>query len=442
MASAVFGRALVIIPTRNRAGLAIRAIQSVRDQAADAVDLLVSDNSTSTDEARELESYCRAQGDARLEYARPPAPLPMAAHWDWAIRRALTRHDISHFIYLTDRMLFRPGCLGELLGLASRHADAVVTYNHDRVVDFPGPVRLEQSPWTGRSFRIDSAWLLALSARSVFHACLPRMLNACVPRAVLHAVAARFGGVFDSIAPDFNFCYRCLHVVDSVLYYDRSLLLHYALDRSNGASIARGEVSRDCADFLANLGARGLNFAAPIPDFRTLCNTIIHEYCAVRHETGSARFPAVDHGRYLEQVAREVKQMASGATKREMRVLLAASGFVPPSAGRRLAEAVRKILSRRSLRLMRWPLGHPRTRPFWSLLGARFGVQPPGDQRFCFATTEEAMDYARRFPRRRQRDTSHLCFLGPGVTELGPASPARGGWPYRPAARGRCLTRS
>ena len=75
------------------------------------------------------------------------------------------------------------------------------------------------------------------------------MLNCIVPRRVFENISARFGNVFTSIAPDFNFCFRCLDLEDSILFYDKSPLFHYALDRSNGASASRGESTADTDDF-------------------------------------------------------------------------------------------------------------------------------------------------------------------------------------------------
>jgi hypothetical protein len=41
----------------------------------------------------------------------------------------------------------------------------------------------------------------------------------------------------------------------------------------------------------------------------------------------------------------------------------------------------------------------------------RFGVQPPSSGRFHFQSAAEAMDYDRRFPRKRARHLGHLWHL-------------------------------
>src|SRR5438045_4065205 len=98
---------VVVIPTRNRSDLARNAVESVISQVDCAVDVFVSDNSTTSESRSDLSSYCHELGNERLRYLAPPAPLPMAKHWDWAMQQALSLYDSAHFTFLTDRMLFK-----------------------------------------------------------------------------------------------------------------------------------------------------------------------------------------------------------------------------------------------------------------------------------------------------------------------------------------------
>ncbi|HVF50650.1 MAG TPA: glycosyltransferase, partial [Pyrinomonadaceae bacterium] len=103
--AATYQGTVVVIPTRNRAGLAANAARSVLSRPDAGMRVLVSDNSTSEQEASELARLCGEIGDSRLRLVRPPEPLAMSAHWNWAMRQAL-EYDASHFTFLTDRMLF------------------------------------------------------------------------------------------------------------------------------------------------------------------------------------------------------------------------------------------------------------------------------------------------------------------------------------------------
>src|SRR5690242_15627709 len=109
---------VVVIPTRNRATIAMNAIRSVLDQRVEGLSVMVSDNSTSETDRNALADFCRARSHEQIQYLHPPESLSMSAHWEWAIEEALRRYRASHFVYLTDRMMFRKGALKEVLSLA------------------------------------------------------------------------------------------------------------------------------------------------------------------------------------------------------------------------------------------------------------------------------------------------------------------------------------
>jgi len=117
---------------------------------------------------------------------------------------------------------------------------------------------------------------------------------------LIERIQARFGNVFGSISPDYNFCYRCLELVDSVLYYDQAAYVSYAVPRGNAGAMV-GMSTDALKDFLATqeLSGRRRSYAAPVPVFDTPINWIIHEYCLVQGETVSPRFPKVRLAEYL-----------------------------------------------------------------------------------------------------------------------------------------------
>src|SRR5688572_5003201 len=164
---------VVVIPTRNRADLAQNAIRSVLDQSVDNLHLIVSDNST-TEHSGVLASFCEALSDPRLIYIAPPLALSMSRHWDWAMSQALQLYDSSHFIYLTDRSLFKPGELLNIVRLSRQHPDKVISYDWVTIFDHLWPILVEQQPQTGRLVEVSAARLLFLSSRSIFPRCLPR----------------------------------------------------------------------------------------------------------------------------------------------------------------------------------------------------------------------------------------------------------------------------
>jgi glycosyltransferase involved in cell wall biosynthesis len=318
-----YHRTLIVIPTRNRSDLAKNAIRSVLDQIGSDVDVLVSDNSTTSNQLAELSQYCEQCADVRLRYITPPELLPMSSHWDWAMQQALSLYDCSHVAFLTDRMMFRPGALGSLIEIVRAYPDKLLTYMHDHVNDFSLPVVLHQYTWTGNLYEVASQRLLELSAQSVMYdTSMPRMLNCLVPRTMLETLKDRFGNVFASIAPDWNFAYRSLEVVDSLLFYDKAALVHYGQNRSNGQSAHFGIINEAYAKFLADLGSVPVNFAAPFPEVVTVWNAIISEYCHVKDVTKSPKFPELDMDKYMQALAVGIDSIKDPQRQQNMRELL------------------------------------------------------------------------------------------------------------------------
>jgi hypothetical protein len=365
---------MVVIPTRNRAGLTMNAIRSALAQEGLERDaqVLVSDNSTDPAQLEALARFCAELADPRVSYIRPPAPLTMTEHWDWALQRAL-ESNCSHFTILTDRMVFKAGQLKMACEIAARYPDQILCYLHDKVIDFAAPYSVEQHAWTGKLYEVTSARLLTLSAESVIYdGSTPRMLNCLVPRSVLRAIQERFGSIFASISPDWNFCYRALEVVDSILFFNKAVLVHYALNESNGQSGDRGIKNSASEDFFKTL-PKPINSDAPFPEIMTVWNAIISEYCFARQEARSTKFPELNMEKYLQALAVGVARIEDPEVRREMERKLAARGWKPTGAkGDSLA---RKLLSPR--------------RVFNKLKAVAGRTSDP-----VFATPDEALAYA------------------------------------------------
>lgn len=388
---------VVVIPTRNRAAIAMNAIRSVLDEAVENVEVLVSDNSTSDAERDALAKFCA--GLEGLRYVRPPESLSMPAHWDWAIHEALRTYSVSHFLYLTDRMMFRKGGLREVVELAARYPDKVITYNADRIVDNSTPIRVEQYPASELLFSINTVRISQLLSQTIIHPAVPRMLNSIAPRTVLDRIQQRFGNIFASVSPDFNFCCRCIEIEESILYYDKAPLFHYALSRSNGASATRGEMTADYADFTSNLRVKKANWATPIPGLNTAVNYALHEYCLFKQETGSEKFFELDMQKYLQANANESREVVDPQLRAETLSLLAANGYVEAKTnGHQRRTDVPSFTNRLQAKLKRVFTGAATT-PAWLFLARTVAITPPGFNSFEFATLDEAIDYARNISR-------------------------------------------
>jgi hypothetical protein len=348
----------------------------------------------------------------------------MTNHWAWALDKVLTTTNATHVTFLTDRMVFKPGRLSRLLDVAALHPDEVISYNHDRVDDHRQPVSVTLVEWSGLVLRISSDELIRMGSRAESHPSLPRMMNCLVPVAAFEDIRTRFGSIFGSISPDHCFAYRCLAVRRSLLYLDEPLLVHYALDRSNGASYARGIVSDDSADFAHHLGATIMNERAPVPEFHTIMNAVVSEYCYVREEL-SGGFPAVDMPSYLDAMEVGISEIEEPRLRDRMRELLRAQDDHQVWRWRPLK------LIRSLRRLVRTATAHP-TRFAYRVLGRgawiladraststsaaarglqRLGLLAGWRRTATFKTVSEGLDFACRRERPSSPRATHLLRL-------------------------------
>jgi hypothetical protein len=324
----MYKRLVVVIPTRNRSDLAIRAANSAFSSAdRDDVSVLISDNSTEPAHSAALDSFIASMRAKDLYLVRPCMPLSMTAHWEFAINKALLKSEFSHFVFLTDRMIFKRESLGVLVAIAKQYPLEILSYSNDQIDDFPPNIRFFPALRSGRLFRIDSSSLIAQSAKMSFNTCLPRMLNCVAPREHLVLLNERYNSVFSSTSPDFCFCYRTLASTEAILYLDESLMVSYALDRSNGASVARGLPSKDSVDFRMQLTATELNGYAPLPEIITVGNAVIHEYFFVKNESANPKFLPIARGPYLDYLAHEAFQFKDRNLKSDSLAILRSSGW-------------------------------------------------------------------------------------------------------------------
>lgn len=340
-AATVEPRLRVLIPTRNRAELAVAAALSVLEAGVPHVDVWVSDNSTKPDETERLAAELAGTGATII---RPAAPLGMADHWEWGLDRVLEDGRCTHVAVLTDRMVFQPGGLAAAVSAMLAFPWAIVSYGHDLLSDYEPPMRLEQVSWTGRRLSIPSDTLARLASRSchwLIEPVLPRLLNSIVPLGVAAAVRTRFGSICaGTVSPDYAFGFRALTLVPSVLFLDQPVLLAYGLDRSNGTSLVYGVPSADHHDFAREMGGEITLPAAPVPGLVSVLSAVMHEYNTVRSLVPS--LPAVDEDRFYRALSDDAALMRPGPMRQEVMRVLAEHGH--PFSSRRPESPTQRLL--------------------------------------------------------------------------------------------------
>lgn len=350
----------LVLPTRHRASFAISAIRSLLSQSGCELSVIVSDNSSSEDEVRRLEQYCRENNDPRLLYVRSAAVLPMPAHWDWALDQAMSRTDATHFGIQYDRKLWKPRHLRFLADACAYAPDTLVTYGCDFTYPARSRVGCWQSPASGKLYEMRTQSVLELTSRGMIYEmghAFPVLSNCMIPRAILERVRIRFGDICNSSTPDTAFAFRFCALEQRYLHLDRATVIVYAFEYSNGRSLFRFETGGTWDDFARLWGDRPWAGAAPISDLRVGQNVSFHEYNLVRHAVGDERFPPIDRDGYLRELARALTFIEDPARKAEVRAVLEAHGWTED------APPPRRPLYRRALSQLLRPF-RPRERTF------------------------------------------------------------------------------
>jgi hypothetical protein len=404
------------IPTRNRAELAMAAVNSVLWAAQPGVRVVVSDNSTDVDERDRLQAFCARQPADLVRYVQPPQPLPMAAHWEWLWQTIKREAAPTHVAYLSDRMVFAAGALEELMRVVEREPEHVISYQFDRIDDVHTPVELVQAQWTGELLELDAKRLIEMSSRLEQGDYLPRMLNSIAPVGTLEAMDQRFGNVFRPVSPDYGFAYRCLATRDSILYLDRSCLIQYAMACSAGNTYTRGRPNEAAADFARMLVAPRFG-ATPEPGFETINNAICQEYCSVREELGDDRMPPLRWGSYLAANAFSLNLLEDPAWRARLADLLRRRGWTRWRRARWAAEQSLMIVGyfmrhpgalAPSFKRQLWD--RPPGTPLASLL-RRIGIDPRVRDDLRFESAADALAYANSHPRARMAFAFHVYRL-------------------------------
>ncbi len=197
----------------------------------------------------------------------------------------------------------KPHALAQLSTVMAEHPSSVISYDADEVSDRSAPVALSQVSTSGALVRVPAARLLYLCSQLVVVRPIPRMLNCLVPVALLDQLAAVHGTVFDSMAPDFTFCYRLLRLVDHIFFLDESLYTMYGTARSNGASTHAGIVTADGRDYLRRAAeSGGLSAGTSLLPVTATYAVIAQEYVRAAVGPHGTVMPALSESAYLRAV--------------------------------------------------------------------------------------------------------------------------------------------
>lgn len=249
----------IVLPTRNRAHLLPRALETALRQTHSDYEIVVSDNDSS-DGTEAVVSRVR---DPRVRYVRTGRPLSMPDSWEFGLEQAKG----EYVTYLCDDDAVSPRLLEKVQRVLDSGRRSIVMWGGASYYDgsWHDPEwrnTLVVPTFTGRVIEMESDATL----REVYGlrgGRLPMVVNSVFHRCIVDAVRKRAGRFFIGISPDFSSGIAALSHVPAYTFIDRILSVGGGTSESVGMTGRRnrGDVFKR---FIDEFGSQPLRQRVPL----------------------------------------------------------------------------------------------------------------------------------------------------------------------------------
>jgi hypothetical protein len=234
----------IVVPTRDRPDFVPLVIDALKAQSFRDFEVIVSDNAVRRPFSPDPATF----DGVRFRYVRPPSPVWMCDHWEFAVGHALGRY----VGILGDRSLLVPSALASVARAIEESAPDAISWSYGgymqggRDVMGPGVLHAAYEPY-GNPARVAPDeildYLLAVYSAAGFggdHLLEIRgsIYHGVFSSALIEAVRARFGRVFRFYAPDLNAQCAAMQVARSVVHVPKPLEMRLE-GPSNGGAMMR-----------------------------------------------------------------------------------------------------------------------------------------------------------------------------------------------------------
>jgi len=253
----------IIIPTRDRPKLVAQVLKFLQIQTFTNFEVIVSDNG--------LNDYCENEvlpylADNRFSYKRPPVPMNMCDHWDFAVEGALG----EYITVFCEKFILRPDALSILYDISMQTDADILTWQYDIFADatfvdnqltgnyhpYIKPadyIEYSASDMLQRYFSLD---IPLFSRGDGNRNSYGKIYSGCVKASMLSKVKKKYGRAFYPTSPDYTSMFALLNESKMCIDVSQSLMLLIALKgASNGEATqsslikAREYLQDYCSDF-------------------------------------------------------------------------------------------------------------------------------------------------------------------------------------------------
>ncbi len=225
----------IVLPTRDRSDFVPIVLKFLQNQTFVDFEVIVSDNGV-TDLC--LEKIKPFLTDTRFKYKRPPNPMNMTDHWNFAIEGALGEY-ISIF---NEKFFLRKDALQTIYDAFIEYTPDLISWNYEWLGEptfsngiITGDYHPTNAPVETKTF-IPSEYLTShfdikypLSGNNVrdfLESRYGRIYGGCVRRNVIATVIRKYKKVFHPLSPDYTSQFLFLNETKFGVHIGQSLMLH------------------------------------------------------------------------------------------------------------------------------------------------------------------------------------------------------------------------
>lgn len=226
----------IIIPTRNRYETLQYAIRTVLNQEFKSFELIISDNSDTTN-LPGLELIKEYLNDERIRYYRPSSVLSMPDNWEFAVSKSSGKYVI---VFGDDDGLIQ-GSLKYIYNIIQKTNSDVISWAR---VEYSWPDRIPEQysnliiiPYTTSTGILNSKKFIKniLFSKGDYRY-LPMFYNSAISNKLIGILKEKTGRIFNAVSPDIYSGYAFAHLMKNYITVGHPLSINGVSSKSNGAA--------------------------------------------------------------------------------------------------------------------------------------------------------------------------------------------------------------
>jgi glycosyltransferase involved in cell wall biosynthesis len=225
----------IVLPTRDRSDFVPLVLKFLLKQTFTNFEVIISDNGIDDLCLEKIKEYL---GDSRFKYKRPPQPMNMTDHWNFAIEGSLGEY-ISIF---NEKFFLRKDALQVIYETYQAHKPDLISWNYEwfgdpiyNEGDLTGCYHPINAPSEAKTFssseylknHFDIKYPLSgYNLRDFLESRFGRMYGGCVRKNVIETVIRKYKKVFFPLSPDYTSQFLFLNETTFGVHIGQSLMLH------------------------------------------------------------------------------------------------------------------------------------------------------------------------------------------------------------------------